>query len=114
MNAWFTEEEGSASFDRTIVFARICPSKIMDPYFDPIEISKQKIPSWKGVHTMLSFKTEDTTEKKTVIGNKGRPTDWNTIYTGLKRIEKQMQLMNQQAPLTTIGLQLYAIAQEIR
>ena len=56
VNAWFTEEEGSASFDRTIVFARMCPSKIMDLQFDPIEISNQKISSWKVVHAMLSFK----------------------------------------------------------
>ena len=63
VNAWFTEEEGAASFDRTIVFARMCPSKIMDLQFDPIEISNQKIPSWKGVHAMLSFKSEDKTEK---------------------------------------------------
>ena len=63
VNAWFTEEDVLASFDRTIVFARMCHSKIMDLRFDPIEISNQKIPSWKGVHAMLSFKSEDTTEK---------------------------------------------------
>ena len=63
MNVWFTEAEGSASFDRTIVFARMCHSKIMDLQFDPIEISNQKIPKWKGVHAMLSFKSEDATEK---------------------------------------------------
>ena len=50
------------------MFARMCPSKIMDLQFDPIEISNQKIPSWKGVHAMLSFKSEDTTEKKTLLG----------------------------------------------
>ena len=84
MNAWFTEEESSESFERMIVFARICPSKIIDLQFNTKEISNQKIPSWKGVHA---------TTEKTVIGYNliihGRPTDWNTIYTGLKLIGKQ-------------------------
>ena len=68
VNALYMEEEGSASFDRTIVFARVCPSKIIDRQFDPIEKYNQKIPSWKGVHAMLSFKSEDTTEKKLLLG----------------------------------------------
>ena len=39
MNALFTEEEGSASFDRTIVFARMRPSKIMDRTNVPVAIA---------------------------------------------------------------------------
>ena len=89
----------------------------MDLQFDPIEISNQKIPNLKGVHAVLSFKSEDTTEKTVIEYNQiiqGRPTDLNTIYTALKLIEKQMQLINQQTPVTTFDLQLYAIAKEIR
>ena len=63
---------------------------------------------------MLSFKSEDTTEKKNIIGYNQRPTDWNTVYTDLKLIDKQMQLINQQNPVTTFDLKLCAIAQEIR
>ena len=93
VDRWFTEVERSASMDRTIVFARMSTLKIMDLQFDPIEISNQKIPSWKGVYAMPNFESENTTEK-TIIGYnpivQDRKTDWNTIYTGLKLIEKQM------------------------
>lgn len=117
VNTWFPEAESAASLNRTILFARMCPSKIIDLQFESMNTSDQKIPSWKGVHAILSYKFDDRSAK-TVIGYnpiiQGIPTDWNTIYTGLKMVEKQMSLIGQQTPVTTLDLQLYAIAQEIR
>lgn len=94
----------------------MCPTKLVNRQSEPLKTSDQKIPSWKAVHAILSYKFEGSTAK-TVIGYipiiQSAPTDWNTIYTGLKMIDKQMQLINQQTPVTTFGLQFYAIAKEI-
>ena len=49
-----------------------------------------------------------------IIG--GIPTQKNTIYTALKLIEPQMKVVNVGGfpPITTLDLELYICAQEIR
>ena len=44
----------------------------------------------------------------------GLPTDMNTIYTGIKIVEKQTRMLGQNTPVITFDLQLYIIAQEVR
>ena len=43
----------------------------------------------------------------------GIPTDWNTIYTGLKIVVRRMTIINKKT-VTKLELQLYAFAEQIR
>ena len=56
--------------------------------------------------------------RKTTIGYspiiREIPTQKNTIYTALKLIERQIEAVGGLPPITTLDLQLYIIAQEIR
>ena len=103
MNSWFPVAEYSVSLKRTLVFARMYPSKLIHLQFESLDPSEQFIPNWKGVHANLSYKFEYTVDKiviwynvrsKAKIRNQVQPSymdipiDWNAIYTGLKIIEK--------------------------
>ena len=56
--------------------------------------------------------------KKTTMGCnpviRATPHHVNTIYSGLKLIEKQMLALGQETHVITIDLQLYIIAQKVR
>ena len=67
-----------------------------------------------------AFQVGKVSSKKTTIGYNpiigGIPTQKNTIYTALKLIEPQMKVVNVGGfpPITTLDLELYICAQEIR
>ena len=114
---WFSDEQQSISIDKAIVFARLCPTRILEVDFKPLRDDEQKVPSWKGMHAVLRHTFSETSTKSTIGYNpviRGNPTDWNTIYTGLKLVEQQMWTIGQDIPVITLDLQLYSIAQAIR
>ena len=77
--------------------------------------SEQCVPSWAGIHAIMQLSKE---VKMTSLGYnpvlQGLPTDMNTIYTGIKIVEKQTRLLGQNSSVITFDLQLYIIAQEVR
>lgn len=115
--SWMVEERPILSLNKSIMFARLCPVKILEVDIVPSAPEEQCIPGWKGCQAILRHKFENGPSKTTIGYNpvvQGIPTDWNTIYTGLKLIEKQMRTIGQETPVVTLDLQLYIIAQEIR
>ena len=68
-------------------------------------------------YKVLQYKFEQQPLKTTIGYNPiigGIPTQKNTIYTALKLIERQMEAVGGCPPITTLDLQLYISAQEIR
>ena len=59
VHAWFPEAESTASLNRTIIFVKICPSKIIELQFESLNTCSQNIPSWKSVHAILSCRLDD-------------------------------------------------------
>ena len=93
----------------------MCPKKVLPLEFENISPTGQCTPSWAGVHAIMQLQEEI---KATNIGYnpviQGLPTDMNTIYTGIKIVEKQIIMLGQDKPVITFALQLYIIAQEVR
>ena len=114
-HAWFHSSDKFLTLDRAIIFARMCPTKVLTLEFEDIPASEQCIPSWAGVHAFMQLKEE---VKVTNLGYnpviQGLPIDMNTIYTGIKIVEKQTRMLGKDIPVITFDLQLYIIAQEVR
>ena len=112
---WFSSSNKSLNLDKAIIFARMCPTKVLTLEFETMSPPEQCITSWAGVHAAIQLQQEI---KLTNIGYnpviQGLPTDMNTIYTGIKIVEKQTRMLGQNTPVITFDLQLYIIAQEVR
>ena len=115
LSKWYDSSNEVLTLDRAIVFASMCPFKVMTLEVGNISILEQCIPSWAGMHAIMQLSKE---VKMTSLGYnpvlQGLPTDMNTIYTGIKIVEKQTRLLGQNTPVITFDLQLYIIAQEVR
>ena len=117
VNSWFFVQDEKLTTEKLCVLARLFPAKIYDIDIKALNPKEQSIPSWKGFHAVLQYKFHQQPQK-TMIGYnpiiRGIPTQKNTIYTALKLIERQMDAVGRFPPITTLDLQLYIIAQEIR
>ena len=115
LNNWYASSQEILTLDRAMIFARMCPTKVITLEFENLSESEQNIPSWAGVRAIMQFSTE---KKMTNLGYnpviQGLPTDMNTIYTGIKIVENQTRMLGQSTPVITFDLQLYLIAQEVR
>ena len=117
VNSWLTSTDEKFTLDRLYIIARLCPTKIFEVDIKPLTPKDQNIPSWKGFYAILQYKFDQHPPKTTVGYNpiiRGIPTKKNTIYTGLKLIKRQMGTAGELPLVTTLDLQLYIIAQEIR
>ena len=112
---WYSSSSEILNLDKAIVFARMCPTKVLTLEFENTSPPEQCIPSWAAVHAVMQLQQEIML---TNIGYnpviQGLPIDMNTIYTGIKIVEKQTRMLGQDIPVTTFDLQLYIIAQEVR
>lgn len=109
---WYCSSNEILTLVKAIIFAQICPTKVLTLEFENISPSEQCIPSWAGVHAIMQLQKE---VKVTNLGYnpviQGLPTEMNTIYTGIKIVEKQTRMFGQATPVITFDLQLYIIAQ---
>ena len=116
-SAWQADICTAISIDTALSVARLCPIKILEIEVQRNGPEQQAIPGWSGFHAIINYKFGSHLPE-TVIGYnpvvRGTPADLDTIYTGLKIIEKQMRAMGQDYPVTTLDLQLYIVAQNIR
>ena len=117
VNSWLTSTDENLTLDRLYIVACLCPTKIFEVDIKPLTPKDQNIPSRKGFYAILQYKFDQHPPKTSIGYNpiiRGIPTEKNTIYTGLKLIERQMGTVGEFPPITTLDLQLYIIAQEIR
>ena len=121
VNSWFFMQDEKLheklTKDKLYVLARLFPAKIYDLDIKALIPKKQSIPSWKGFHAVLQYKFDQQPQKTTIGYNpiiRGIPTRKKTIYTALKLTERQMGAVGGFPSITTLDLQLYIIAQEIR
>ena len=117
VNSWFFVQDEKLTTEKLYVLARLFPTKIYDSDIKALDPKEQSIPSWKSFHAVLQYKFDQQPQNTTIGYNpiiRGIPTQKNTIYTALKLIERQMKAVGGFPPITTLDLQLYIIAQEIR
>ena len=102
---WYTSSTEILNLDKAIVFARMCPTKVLTLEFENISPPEQCIPSWAGVHAVMQLQQEIKLTNKCynpVI--QGLSTDMNTIYTGINIVEKQTRMLGQDIPVITFDL----------
>ena len=117
VQSWFPADRSQIlTLERAWIFARMCSRKIFTLEIEPLDAVQQCIPGWGGFHAILQFNFNEERSKTTVGYNPvvpNIPTHMNTIYTGMKMIKRQMQMLGQDIPVITLDLQLYIVAQEI-
>ena len=90
---WFfqcsRDHEVSRQVDIAWVFLRLCPKKLFDINFE--RTGNQKMPGWIVFHAMISHKVYGPTNIGYFQAIAAPPTDFNTVYTVLKRAESMFQ-----------------------
>ena len=82
INSWFQVQGKMLTTDRLYVLAHLCPTKIYEIDIKPLDPNEQNVPSWKGFHAVLQYKS-DQQPLKTTIG-------YNPIVRGIQLATTQL------------------------
>ena len=85
----YRDHEVSRQVDIAWVFLRLCPKKLFDINFE--RTGNQKMPGLTAFHVMISHKVYGPTNIGYFQAIATPPTDFNTVYTVLKRAESMFQ-----------------------
>ena len=91
---------------------RMCPKEIFDVLIDATE--NQAVPGW----TLFNMTTTTVDLETTKIGYcpllPASPTDFSTVFTTLKNLQKMMKSLGQQTTVVTFDEAIYSKAKEVQ
>ena len=118
---WYFQEPQSdtvmIAIDRAWIFLRICPEKIFEIQVTdeiPEDAPQQDVPGWTSFHAIISNRPSVPTNIGYCQAISSPPSDFNTVYTVLKRAEALFRRIGQQLFIITWGEALYSKAQIIK
>ena len=81
-------DEDASKRDLAWVLTRLLSTKLFDVELEPMTADQQKIPSWSAFNTMVSCGASSTTEVGYCPMINGTSTDYNTVYTVMKKVQQ--------------------------
>ena len=115
-SGWFSEfsEEHAEiqSVDKVWVFLRMCPTKPFQITFQ--RTASQFVPGWSAFHAMLSTYPAIPTNTRYCQAIPSPPSDFNTVYTVLKRAQSMFRRLGQTVVILTWDEALYSKAQIVK
>ena len=115
-SGWFSEfsEEHAEiqSVDKVWVFLRMCPTKPFQIIFQ--RTASQFVPGWSAFHAMLSTYPAIPTNTGYCQAIPSPPSDFNTVYTVLKRAQSMFRRLGQTVVILTWDETLYSKAQIVK
>ena len=114
--AWFSkfseEHADMKRLDNAWVFLRMCPTKLFQITFD--RAHPQTIPGWSTFHATLSVYPAIPTNISHYQAFPSPPSDFNTVYTVIKRAESMFTRLGQTVVILTWDEALYLKAQIVK
>ena len=118
---WYFQEPQShtvmRAIDRAWIFLRICPKKIFEIQVTdeiPEDAPQQDVPGWTAFHAIISNRPSVPTNIGYCQAIPSPPSDFNTVYTVLKRAEALFRRIGQEMIILTWDEALYSKAQIIK
>ena len=109
----FSEEHaGMKSLDNSWVFLRMCSTKLFQITFD--RAHPQTVPGWSAFHATLSVYPAIPTNIGYCQAIPSPPSDFNTVYTVIKRAESIFTRLSQTVVILTWDETLYSEAQIVK
>ena len=105
------------AIDGAWIFLRICPKKIFEIQVTdeiPEDAPQQVVPGWTAFHAIISNRSSVPTNTGYCQAIPSPPSDFNTVYTVLKRAEAFVRRIRQEMMILTWGEALYSKAQIIK
>ena len=106
------QKKKAVDLDMAWVFARICPSKPFSVTLKPLE--KQSVPGWSAFNALISTNEPDITNIGYCPVIPSPPTEYSTVYTVMKTVQKMMRRLNQKHSVITFDEAIYCKAKEIQ
>ena len=114
---WFNctcENHSIQSLDLAWAICRLCPAKLFEVSLPDIPPTEQKVPTWSAFNAMVHQQTPVRTNIGYCPMINGSPTDFSTVYTVMKSLQKMMKSLGQKESVITFDLAIYIKAKEIQ
>ena len=106
------QKKMSVNLDMAWVFSRVCPSKPFSVTLQPLE--KQRVPGWSAFNAIVSANESAVTNVGYCPCIPSTPTEYSTVYTVMKTVQKMMKRLNQKHSVITFDEAIYCKAKEVQ
>ena len=105
-------KQSAKYFDMAWVFARMCPSKEFQVSLE--KVGSQMVPSWTAFNAIITSSSPEVTSIGYCPMIPASPTDYNTVFTVMKTVQKMMKTLGQQHSVITFDEAIYSKAKDIQ